>query len=541
MPEIEGGIEPWGSGRGPGILRTCSKKAIEIGKKQLQKIPRTPHYTPANPDWNIAFRALGLDYQIVKRFWKIFCKANTSCDGQLCLLEFLTFFNLERTSYVEKTFGYFDTTGGGEIDFLEFVVSAWNVCSLDPHTLTHFTFDMYDVDSDGLLSCPEIETMVRELYGQYGMQSSLGTECRDALMALAEENGAITLDLFASFSLNHSMLLFPIYQIQRKLQSKVLGLRFWKSLYRRIKRLNKKTKGKEKYWLKRKLNKFDRNMLLYKPRDVLVHLRSYKRERGTFGLTSEEEDLYQCKNLREFVEKHDKYWHDKDWDKEKPHPLLVVCRRLYKLLSYLSKKTKPSSVSPVVPPQEKPSTGDDTTQNALPVSDDSIPLNQSLIRPSVRIVELDETIQRVRTLDARRATQRRPKSRGRPKTAIGYRSSTHTDVPKADIDTKRPTTADASNFPHLSKVEFMSGPPVVMKAPPVATNGLLMKGPPVTHQSMPRLSSAAKGATRRPTSRKTKRTKPREKDHPLYARPRTPGSLFFPSEHGKNGGSQVQL
>lgn len=541
MPEVEEEKDPWGSGRGPGLVRTVSNRAIEIGKKQLSKIPRTPHYVPANPDWNIAFRALGLDYQIVKRFWKVFCKANSSRDGQICLLEFLTFFNLERTSYVEKTFAYFDTTGGGEIDFLEFVVSSWNVCSLDPHTLTRFTFDMYDVDSDGLLSCPEIETMVKELYGQFGMQSSLGSECRDALMHLAEENGAITLDLFATFSLNHSMLLFPIYQIQRKLQSKVLGLRFWKSLHRRVKRLNKKTKGKEKSWLKRKLNKFDRSMLLYKPRDVLVHLRSYKRERGTFGLTSEEEDLNQCKNLREFVEKHDSYWHDKDWDKEKPHPLVVVFNRFYKILSYFSKKRTSSHIFPAISSQEKSNTVD-SNQILIPAGNDSTSLDQSVVpasisRQSVRIVELDETIQKVRSLDARRTTnQRRPKSRGRPQTAIGYnRSLTQTDFPRAGINMKRPTTAGSSHFPHLNKVEFMVEPPVVMDGPPV-----LMKGPPVRN-NLRRPSSSAM----RPSSRKTTKAKPREKDHPLYARPRTPGSPFFPSEYGRNhhsvSVSQVQL
>lgn len=331
MPEHEYGSDPWFSNRGPSWKHyfELSLKFIKekwINHREKYKIPS---YAPTNPDWNLAFRALGLDYPSVKRFWKVFCKANKSLDGQICLEEFLEFFNLERTGYVEKTFQYFDTTGGGEIDFLEFVVSVWNVCALDPHTLTNFTFDMYDVDSDGLLSCPEIETMIRELFGDQGAQNnSLAQECMDELMKLTEENGAITLQLFTIFSLRHSILLFPIYQIQRKLQSKVLGLKFWHSLHKKVKNLSRKTKRRSRSWMKRNVSVEDRNMIIYEPRHILVLLRSYKCEREFKN--DLEEDAQQCKNLREWVRNNSKQWTDDDWDKEIPSLWNVLSQKIYK-------------------------------------------------------------------------------------------------------------------------------------------------------------------------------------------------------------------
>ena len=329
MPEVEVGNDPWLSNRGQNLIKTFSKRTLAIVESQwdnYRQKRRIPPYKPTNPDWNIAFRALGLDYATIKRFWNIFCKANKSRDGQICMDEFLEYFRLDRTGYVEKTFHYFDATGGGEVDFLEFVVSTWNVCYPDPQTLTNFTFDMYDVDSDGLLRYPEIEAMVKELFGQDGVQhNSQGIDCMADLMKLVEENGAITLDLFTTFTIRHSILLFPIYQIQRQLQSKVFGLAFWIDLHKRIEILSIKTRGRPNSWIKENVSLFDRNMITVKPRHILVLLRSYRRERG--DLDVEEEDLLQCKTLKEWVAKNAQYWHDDQWDKEIPSRFQALLKK----------------------------------------------------------------------------------------------------------------------------------------------------------------------------------------------------------------------
>jgi len=79
-------------------------------------------------DWDITFKALGLNYKQVNKFWRVFYKINKSGDGEVSLIEFMNYFDLERTTYVEKAFSYCDTVGGGEMDFLEFVVSIVNFC-----------------------------------------------------------------------------------------------------------------------------------------------------------------------------------------------------------------------------------------------------------------------------------------------------------------------------------------------------------------------------------------------------------------------------
>ncbi len=218
-----------------------------------------PPYQPDNQDWEITFTALGLDYKTVNMFYKIFYKMNKTHDGEVSMIEFMNFFNLDRTPYVVKAFAYCDTVGGGEMDFLEFVVSVWNFCTLKAETLVNFTFDLYDIDDDGEIAYDEIEGMIRELYGPQWDQSMLAREALNEMALLSEKyGGGIPLDAFIRFQTHHSMLLFPCFVIQRAVQEKVMGIEYWMD------------KADER---KRSIKHGER---LFDPRHVQSILRTYK-------------------------------------------------------------------------------------------------------------------------------------------------------------------------------------------------------------------------------------------------------------------------
>lgn len=62
---------------------------------------------------------------------------------------------------------------------------------------------MYDLDSDGELSIPEVEGMVGELYGHNG-----GGKClMEAVEFLEQRGGALKLNSFIAFTASHQMLL----------------------------------------------------------------------------------------------------------------------------------------------------------------------------------------------------------------------------------------------------------------------------------------------------------------------------------------------
>ena len=236
-----------------------------------------------NKHWEITFAALGFKREMLDQFWNIFCHMNTSGSGEIDVSEFLDYFQMDRTPYVEKCFAYFDTTGGDSIDFLEFMISVWNICTLKVDTLTNFTFDLYDLDSDGELSLPEIELMVQELYyhstdhilipvnnnnnthnhnhsssstikhnkknGESVFVSADGTNnqiimknnnktyeqlevWKDINRYAEDRGGVLDLTSFTIYTMNHSMFLYPVFQIQRRIQKRIMGMSYWSEMER---------------------------------------------------------------------------------------------------------------------------------------------------------------------------------------------------------------------------------------------------------------------------------------------------------------------
>jgi Ca2+-binding EF-hand superfamily protein len=79
--------------------------------------------------------------------------------------ELLDHLEMGYTEYKTRVFKIFDEDNSGQISFREFVFSLWNYCTLSKATLELFAFDLYDVDSDGLLSLREVQGMLSDLYG----------------------------------------------------------------------------------------------------------------------------------------------------------------------------------------------------------------------------------------------------------------------------------------------------------------------------------------------------------------------------------------
>ena len=194
----------------------------------------TPIYKPKVIEWEATFRALGFKRITIEKFWSIFYRVNKAKNGSMTMYEFLNYFDLDRSLYVEKCFEYFDVSGGETIDFLEFVISVWNICTLKNDTLTNFTFELYNLNGSGEISLPEIERMVHELYGQ-GLEnnSSIGKAVLKDVVSFAEDRGGVlNLTSFTIYTANHSLLLLPAFKIQRQIQNKVLGISYWSNLER---------------------------------------------------------------------------------------------------------------------------------------------------------------------------------------------------------------------------------------------------------------------------------------------------------------------
>lgn len=195
----------------------------------------TPEYVPSNREWEITFRVLGFSRKDIESFWAVFCRINTSATREMTMLEFLTYFDLHKSKYINKCFEYFDTTGahedgGGTVDFLEFVISIWNICTLNCDTLANFTFDLYDLDADGEMALGEIESMVIEVFGDLSLSPSGSRILKDIQRFAESRGGVLNVTAFTIYTQNHATLLLPIHRIQEIIQRKILGVKYWKQV-----------------------------------------------------------------------------------------------------------------------------------------------------------------------------------------------------------------------------------------------------------------------------------------------------------------------
>ena len=50
-----------------------------------------------------------------------------------------------------RLFDLMDQNESGELDFVEFLVGLWNVCTFDEESAVRFAFSIYDYDDDGYI------------------------------------------------------------------------------------------------------------------------------------------------------------------------------------------------------------------------------------------------------------------------------------------------------------------------------------------------------------------------------------------------------
>eukprot|EP00600_Ochromonadales_sp_CCMP1393_P004597 CAMPEP_0174970170 /NCGR_PEP_ID=MMETSP0004_2-20121128/9217_1 /TAXON_ID=420556 /ORGANISM="Ochromonas sp., Strain CCMP1393" /LENGTH=550 /DNA_ID=CAMNT_0016219837 /DNA_START=168 /DNA_END=1820 /DNA_ORIENTATION=- len=183
-----------------------------------------------------------LSKQEIKQMFKVFRAVDVDGSGTIALPELLVHIDLERTNFTKRIFSIFDEDKSGEIDFREFVLSLWNYCTLTKSTLDMFAFDLYDKDGSGELDAKEVQKMLQEIYGTNNVKNDFLAKSVEKDIKEVEKAGEpFDIDQFRNFAKSHQALLFPAFQMQSRLQRKVLGYRFWeKNANRRIKFCNGK-------------------------------------------------------------------------------------------------------------------------------------------------------------------------------------------------------------------------------------------------------------------------------------------------------------
>lgn len=131
------------------------------------------------------------------------------------------------TKFSERLFGILDLDASGFLDFREFLIGVWNVCTYDAPLFTKFAFSIFDVENKGSLEMAECDALLRMVYNVRKADSTLLKKID------INGDGAISLDEFQKLVQVHNYLLQPAFDIQRALRLRVCGVRYWESEMRR--------------------------------------------------------------------------------------------------------------------------------------------------------------------------------------------------------------------------------------------------------------------------------------------------------------------
>ena len=175
------------------------------------------------------YEALNFTELDIGRLHSVYRKIDNDNSNSIELAELLAFLDLDRTRFTKRIFTMFDEDKSGLLDFNEFVLSLWNYCTLTKASLELFAFDLYDEDNSGSITQNEVLNMLKDLYGNPGYRKNPQARLiASELEALERLDGDVDVGDFREYSRTHPALLFLAFQVQEKIQTRVLGPVFWK-------------------------------------------------------------------------------------------------------------------------------------------------------------------------------------------------------------------------------------------------------------------------------------------------------------------------
>jgi len=162
------------------------------------------------------------------RLYKKFQDIDTDCSGCIEVDEFFAHISQEPTPFARKLFTLIDQNGSGEIDFNEFLVGLWNICTFDDEALLRFAFNLIDEDSSGYVDEQEVEECVRGIHGSK-LDRRLIPHVKKVLRKYDKnKDGQYSFDEFKACHRELPSVFMPAFGLKNCMEEEFYGAGFWK-------------------------------------------------------------------------------------------------------------------------------------------------------------------------------------------------------------------------------------------------------------------------------------------------------------------------
>ena len=127
--------------------------------------------------------------------------------------------------------------GTGKLNFLEFLVGLWNLCSHDMDGIVAFGFSLWDSKNRGKLHYDDFVDFMKFIHGQAYNKAMLAHLCR--LLHISDKDiqdkyKVVEIDLSDLVRVSGQLhtLFIPMYDLQVKVQEEFFGPKWWDSVGR---------------------------------------------------------------------------------------------------------------------------------------------------------------------------------------------------------------------------------------------------------------------------------------------------------------------
>ena len=108
------------------------------------------------------------------------------------------------------------------------MIATWNYCTFTHRALAVFAFNLFDADNSGQLEKFEIEELVSAVYGDSVNNNERIKRVLDQLDG--NDDGCVSREEWLLFNRSQPLLLFPAYQMQEALRSRIIGTYWWHAM-----------------------------------------------------------------------------------------------------------------------------------------------------------------------------------------------------------------------------------------------------------------------------------------------------------------------
>ena len=85
--------------------------------------------------WHPIYHSLNITTEDLFKLYTVYTSLDMDKSETIDVSEFLRAIDYDSTPFSRRVFSMFDGDGSGAIDYFEYVISVWNYCTLNKHTL----------------------------------------------------------------------------------------------------------------------------------------------------------------------------------------------------------------------------------------------------------------------------------------------------------------------------------------------------------------------------------------------------------------------